>query len=477
MKIGVIALVVAVSLPACAYQRSVPAAQLARLREPGHGDAVVLRSRHLLRARLNAGSRIRFQRGDGAWTRWLGASNLMVDQRGVYVHGGIEVTEAADAVRLAGLDDGAVRALERTRPVGGVLDTDAGEPVMRATGEVLRGWIDAFITEVARLNDPRSPVALCGPDRDPAPGCDLGEYDVRARIRLHRRLGGKPLGAWSFHVPGRGWLPAVDGKDLRRTLDRLAIRIGWKWADMTGAQVESLSGMRSLPVALIAGPTLGPYAWLQDRTGSEKRVAPDDPIVDRAYQSPVLDAISLVPLRNFDGAASWAPTVADSAALDARPLFTGRAVRRAGVMAVIAADALATFPRPDRELEGITFAARFGELLEIGMGLRRLAGRGLEQPGRWSATALWSFYVGGHFFIDANQRLALPVGVEVGASGTGGFTRLRAGLRARVWGDWFAGVYPFNPTFMGVDVARADKHADDMPRWSFPSGVELGIAF
>ena len=53
MKIGVIALVVAVSLPACAYQRSVPAAQLAKLREPGHGDAVVLRSR-LVAPRANS---------------------------------------------------------------------------------------------------------------------------------------------------------------------------------------------------------------------------------------------------------------------------------------------------------------------------------------------------------------------------------------------------------------------------------------
>jgi YD repeat-containing protein len=81
-------------------------------------------------------------------------------------------------------------------------------------------------------------------------------------------------------------------------------------------------------------------------------------------------------------------------------------------------------------------------------------------------------YTTQHAFFDAHQRVAVPLGLEAGGSDAGGYFRLRWGLRVRVRGDWFVGVYPLNPTFLGNDTSAAE-----LPHWSFPTGLEAGIAF
>jgi hypothetical protein len=117
-------------------------------------------------------------------------------------------------------------------------------------------------------------------------------------------------------------------------------------------------------------------------------------------------------------------------------------------------------------------AARFGELVEVGGSVRHVAGRGLERAGAWSSAPAGAFYMSGHFAIDAYQRFAVPLGFEVGGSSAGGYVRVRAGLRMRVKDEWFVGVYPLSPTFTGNDTSD-----EALPRWSFPTGLELGASF
>ncbi|MBZ0237816.1 MAG: hypothetical protein K8M05_36215, partial [Deltaproteobacteria bacterium] len=123
-------------------------------------------------------------------------------------------------------------------------------------------------------------------------------------------------------------------------------------------------------------------------------------------------------------------------------------------------------------IDGVTVAARFGELVEVGGSVRHVAGRGLERDDAWSSAPAGAAYLSGHFALDAHQRVAIPVGVEVGGSTAGGYVRVRAGMRVRVHDEWFVGVYPLSPTFTGTDTGP-----EALPRWSFPTALELGASF
>ena len=478
--LAVMTAVAALTAVGCTYRRTVKAPELVTLRTSGqHGD-VVLRTTSPWRARLSPASQIRFQDGAGRWTDWVAAGALFVDAQGVFTHGAVPIARSAEAAQVRGLDEAAAHALERTRPPAGSIVHAGDALTLVGDGVDVDAWIDAFITEVARGQDPRMPAAYCGPDRSPAPGCSMGEYDEHARAHLRHRLGGRPLGTWRFYLPGRGWSDELGGDLLYRALDRYATRVGWAWGEVSAAEVRSLSGGRSLGgmvAATAAAVALAPLALLGSKALTFRGDTAGSPAAGgsgsaRWNGSGVLDAVATAGRTVEPG--TWEPTVASQVALHARPLFDGTARRRAVARVVLAADVAApvAITGPDRVIEGVTVAARLGELVEVGGNLRHVAGRGLEREGAWSSSLLGSFYLGGHFFFDARQRVAAPVGVEAGGHGAGGYFRLRWGLRVRVTDAWFVGVYPVNPTFLGNDSsARALSH------WSFPSGLEVGLSF
>jgi hypothetical protein len=82
------------------------------------------------------------------------------------------------------------------------------------------------------------------------------------------------------------------------------------------------------------------------------------------------------------------------------------------------------------------------------------------------------FHLGLHLPLDADHRIAIPLGFDAGAGGAGlgGFFRLDLGLRCRLGERWFVGAYALNPSFLRVEGAGAPR------AWSFASGLELGAA-
>jgi len=453
MRIGIF-LALSVACAACTYQRTVASPELAPLHRAGHRDPLVLFASDAWRARLSAQSRVRFRHGD-AWTGWLDATELHVDARGVWVDGSVPVARSSVRARVTRLAPEELAALERTRPFAATLHRDGGVALLEGTGVMIDRWLGRFVTEVARRHDPRVPLYLCGPDPAPPPGCSLGEYDERARARLRWALAGAPLGTWRFELPGQGWTRPLAGQDLYEARRRYPTRVGWTWRAIDDAQVETLSGGRSLAgvvgvVALAAA--VAPFALLGDAVSFPAHM--DDPPTGKpSFSQRALDGVGhAIAIGDRDVTpGSWTPELADADGVRAGALFAARARRRAFVQLVVAADALAS---RQRALGGLTLAARFAEMVEIGGSVRHLAGEG----------TIGSFYLGGHFALGAPHRWAIPLGFDVGGRDGLGYFRLRAGVRVRVRGDWFVGGYPLNPVY----AAR---------EWSYPSGLEVGSAF
>jgi hypothetical protein len=370
----------------------------------------------------------------------------------VFTDGAVALGDHTHAATVTGLDAAGERALERTRPANGTLDIEAGFAIVRAPA--LAKWIDAFIGEVARHADPREPLYLCGPEVTPAPKCSLGEYDDRARARLRDR-GGAALGTWTFDLGDHVSRPLA-GENLYLGLDAYTARIGWRWKDIDSAEVQTLSGGRTLggtigytvgtaavaialaPVAVflrgLPFPREGPPAPSSiPHFGSAGDLGPQPPTERGAWLATVID---------------------DDDARNAQPLLSGGATRKYTARIVIAADGLAN---RDLTFDGVTVAARLADIAEIGGAVRVLATAK-------ETSSLWSFYLGGHFFLGAPARWAIPLGLDLGGGGGHGYARLRYGLRARVSDRWFVGVYPVNPTRVAG-------------RWAFPSGLEVGTAF
>jgi len=258
-------------------------------------------------------------------------------------------------------------------------------------------------------------------------------------------------------------------------------RVGWRWADVDTAEVQSVSGLRTLwgfVGTLAVSASLVPLAGTPVMTPAALAPALAGPALSTARWGGAQLVRAVAPRR--EGApGTWRPALAGDVARDARPLFAGGAQRRAVARLVIAADVAATLGGGgrdplgvDRLIDGVTVAARFGELVEVGGSVRHVAGRGLEREGVWSSAPAGAFYLGGHFAVDAHHRVAIPLGVELGGSSAGGFVRARAGVRVRVKDEWFVGVYPFSPTFTGTDTTP-----DVLPRWSFPTALEVGASF
>jgi hypothetical protein len=251
-------------------------------------------------------------------------------------------------------------------------------------------------------------------------------------------------------------------------------RVGWRWEDVAAAEVQSLSGMRTLGGflgTLAVSASLVPLAGTPVMTPAVVAPALGGPAVSTARWGGAQLVRAVASKRREGAPGTWQPYVAGVDAREARPLFDGGARRRAVGRLVVAADSATTLER-DRVISGVTVAARFGELIEVGGSVRNVAARGLEREGAWSSAPAGAFYMSGHFAIDAYQRFAVPLGFEVGGSSAGGYVRARAGLRMRVKDEWFVGVYPLSPTFTGNDTSDAV-----LSRWSFPTALELGATF
>lgn len=250
----------------------------------------------------------------------------------------------------------------------------------------------------------------------------------------------------------------LDAGDL--TVDDRGVyhgRAGWAWADLARVEVSTVGGDRTL--AALAGTTavvavVAAVAIVAIVVASLPR---DEPAGDGDGDLG-LDAASAVIgaiwSRPEDEPGTWKPAL--EAGADTAPAFGRRARRRAAIRVLVAADTLVTRARD--HVESLTVGLRLGELLEVGAVVRHV---GAGATTRLGAVGV---YLGGHFALDAAHRVAIPLGFDVVRDDGETHARLRWGLRARVWRDVFAGVAPWNPTYVGG-------------RWLYPSGVEVGVAF
>lgn len=299
--------------------------------------------------------------------------------------------------------------------------------------------------------------------------CDPNSY-----IRFHRPDG--QASPWlrvdSLRVGPRGvWT----GQPELRSED------GLPWAGIRLAEVTNLSGGRTfgslmahtamtallLPVvALGAGLTKGANFGSLSGSLSSSASASDLSIQD-------------LPTEPANGAAA-SPVLGDgrlgAPGAEAAPLFSSGMRRQAIARFVLAGEAVTDLISRDGMNAGLSLVVRFWDLLEVGGGWRYLLTALPSSVGdQLYHSHIGLFRAGLHLDLDARRRFAIPLGVELGGgAAVRAQFRCNLGLRVRLVDRVFAGVYLFNPSYVGFRGGSAPARASG---WSFLSGLELGAAF
>lgn len=459
----------------CYSTRTTSTASLRPLAGGERDEALVVSTDERWRSRIAPNEVLTFVDGSGRRSERYPAGDLQVSEVGVYVSERLAI-QRARAVRIAGLGE-AERALLRASAPGGaeVIELGAGRVELRAPGPGLLAWLQDFTQEVAgsATDTPfYQKWALCRvgtttviryPPRGatlPA-GCTMGDPEDWAMAHLRHELGSAPLGGWSFHFGDGWWSERVLGEAIHLALaDGVEMRVGWGWSEIDRAEVTDLSGVKSLAGLLgytAVAATLGTKA-------ANVLVQPRSPTERPLHIQP------------------WQPDLTGSSAIEARPMFTGRARRRSVVQLVATAEAGGDPLGMRSVFSGVSLGGRFGELVEVGVGFRQalawpqpgsVAHRSPAPTGQTS-TQLYYFRLGGHFPLDAGHRFAIPLLLDLGGSDGGMHFRVNLGLRYRVSRSWFLGGYLLNPSYVQHDESSS---AAMNPRWTFSSGLELGFTY
>ncbi len=435
----------------CMTTRTVPRSQLASLENRRVGDGAVLKTTEVWKTRLDPTSKIRFRNAAGSWSDWLEGNKIYVAPEGVYTPATVDLFDYAVTIEIR--DMGAVErhALATSRP-----DTDAelriepdGTAIVIARGQQLHRWVNSFLEVINSLHD----------------------YN-----ELRYTMNGKPLGEWTFVLPYREPVVAA-GEALYEQLDAgLATRKGWRWKDIDGAEVKSLSG--GLTLGAIVGVSalavvVVPFAMLAGGGGG--RLFPGDgPRTGGSFSSRSLGNSDLWKIGSGGGAASignWQPVLADEQALSAPNLFSGSARRKAMFRMVASAEASLGSVGGHALLDGGAAVMRIGGVFELGAGGLHVA--------RFDGDRLWHggiafARIGANLPLDAAHRVSLPLSLDLGGGGgeaLGVFTRLNWGVRVALPHEMFLGVMPASPTLLNW------KHDPGRRRGSLMSGIELGVVW
>lgn len=261
--------------------------------------------------------------------------------------------------------------------------------------------------------------------------------------------------------------PWMEGDNLR--VDERGVYFdggsGWAWEDIARAEVDHISGVGTLGalaatgaiVAVIAGVAIGVAlvsgAFLpKDEPPKPRSDSGNGDGIAKALLGAIWEPPEQEP-------GTWKPAIRPEG--ETKKAFQLGAERRGIVRLLVAADVLGT--RDLTHVETFTFGLRLGDMLEVG-GVTRHVG-----DGQYTTLQTIGGYVGGHFSIDAGDRVAIPFGIDAtwgdGVADHVRFHgRVRWGLRVRFAEYLFVGAYPGNPTRMAGE-------------WRYPSGLELGGAF
>ncbi|MBA3464667.1 MAG: hypothetical protein H0T46_32340 [Deltaproteobacteria bacterium] len=426
-----------VLLVACSSTRQLAAPGDARLRTGGHRAGFVVDTTTPWNERIDPNTKVRLRNADGAWSTVLDGRDLHVDGRGVWIDSGsIPALRWADQIEIAGAPPELMDAIEAARPAAGELRADGDAWIMGGPPGVLRPWIAAL-----------------------APT----ELDSR-------------LASFRIHTPQQGWRRPlyssrfVDG--LRMSFDS---KVGWRWDDVAQIRVQNLSGGKTLAaiigtsaLAIVVVPIALAYGGLKsvgnhggaptrplelDGQGAELAAR----IVDEAFDP---DRVTV--------RGSWAPQLAATESVDARPLFSTGANVRSVIRPTIELEAGAA-SAGDLAGTGLLARIRLGDVFEIGGGVRQVMSR--DETG-WKRSTTHVFQAGLHLPLDAGYRFAIPLGFE--ASGGGAIAhdlRIPWGLRyTSKTGRYFVTAMPATPGWMRTTSQRTG-------RWSWNASAAFGVSF
>lgn len=429
----------------CYSSSAVPPGALGRLHSGGKDGATVVYAEDGEPVRLDPNSEIRFTRVDGSTTRWFAVGDLHVNDDGVFVLRDVP-PEDLHSARVEGLLAEDVEALERTKPSYGSIQHVAADVLEIHGGEgSLVEWISALRKSLGRV--PGRWTFHLVPDTGPYAGATL---DVAARdgVRVTDGL------AWS----------SIEGTEVKNLHHgQTAIAIVAVTAVVIGLVAVVSASKGKVDVGKIFGG-LGRGAVEGTRVVGHIHVhggggsSSGDVSSSSSGASPEEESSTL-------GGAAVSPN-ADGA----RPLFGGVARRRSIVRFVGALDGQRELSSLARTHVGFAATLRFFDFVEVGGGMRWLA------DGAHARSDLLPFgRMGIHAGLDTRRRFALPFAFDFGGGGDVAlYLKLVWGLRVRVDEQWSIGFYAFNPTFARF---RTSSGLVDVPRWSFPSGVEASFAF
>lgn len=332
------------------------------------------------------------------------------------------------------------------------------------------------------------------------------DEDAFARFWVHQQGPEAGLGRWTFAtkweqvakldgsefvvlpMEKRGSEQAESSYDVQLP-GKFWVRSGIPWEQIQQIEISNLSGARTLgALAGYAALSLAllPLAGLASLGG---RGSGSGGTVIRVASDVVTGQLASMSAAETSGAAVGpGPSPELEAAALTRPLFGARLRRQSIVRFVLASelDVGTDFTRLEGMQTGALAALRFKDVFEIGAGGRYLLSVLPGGPGpRLVHGGVGTFHLGLHLDLDARRRFAIPLLADLGAGGALKFHgRFQLGLRVRVAGPFYMGVYPLNPV-VGLyhDEQTEDTAASPQatfprpPTWTFRSTIESGVAF
>lgn len=455
----------------CTSTRQLASPADLRLRAPIAGEGIVVTTKTRWKERIDPNTRLRLRNTDGTWSDRIDGRALHVDQRGLWIAGGVlQLARYTDEVELVGVTPEVLAVIERTRPPAGELRQDGDAWRMLGGTGPLRSWLGALEAALTPSGNARRVVDMCI-DRVACSSLAGADDQVRA---FYEAVDVR-LASIRIHTAPQGWRAPLYNW---RLIDALRIgvtsKIGWPWERVAAIEVENVSGGKTLaaiigtmavavavlPVALMVRG--GPLA--QGRTpssgGQGARLAGDTlDVLARAGNA----GNAGLPARG-----AWEPELATAESLGAKPMFSTGAQVRSILRPTLALDTGAA-KTGDLVGTGVIAKLRLMDVFEIGGGVRLIGTR--DERG-WRTSVTHVFAMGTHLPLDAGHRFALPIGFE--ASGGGAVAhdvRVPWGFRYTPHGGrWFGTLQPATPAWMRTTSEKTG-------RWTLNGSVELGVTF
>ncbi len=434
-----------------------------RLRAP-IAERIVVTTTTPWKETIDPNTRLRLRSADGTWSNQLAGRDLHVDQRGVWVDGGVTIAQYADEIELADASPELLAVIAQTRPPGGELVPDGDRWRMRGAAAHLWAWLVALESATTPTAAERRMYALCL-DRLACRSADAGAFD---RIYAHYAAFDAPVAMIRIHTPQQGWRDPLHDTRLIDGL-RVSVRskVGWPWERIAGIEVENLSGGKTLGAILgtaAAAIVVLPVAFVlrgvdsaEHRGGGSKLSFGGDSLaaIARADQTSAARG-------------DWTPELASTASTRAPRMFSTGTSLRAIVRPSLAID-LGAASSGDAAGTGLIAKLRFMDAFEIGGGVRFV---GIRDELGWHRSVTHVFAMGTHLALDAGHRFALPIGFEAsGGQAVAHDLRFPWGFRYTPdGGRWFGTLQPATPTWMRT-IREANGH------WSLHTSVELGVTF